>query len=76
MLKKVIGNLAFHFDFYSSKWNQSGKQVEIEAGFYIYNKKYGKEGINSVVASKMFRAWGRKWILVRYINTGKSGVNV
>lgn len=54
-LKKVIGNLAFHFDFYSSKWNQSGKQVEIEAGFYIYNKKYGKEGINSVVASKMFR---------------------
>lgn len=54
-LKKVIGNLAFYFDFYSSKWNQSGKQVEIEAGFYIYNKKYGKEGINSVVASKMFR---------------------
>lgn len=43
MLKKVIGNLAFHFDFYSSKWNQSGKQVEIEAGFYIYNKNMEKK---------------------------------
>lgn len=39
----MIGNLAFCFDFYSSKWNKSGKQVEVEAGFYIHNKKMEKK---------------------------------
>lgn len=44
----MIGNLAFCFDFYSSKWNKSGKQVEVEAGFYIHNKKWKRRNEKTV----------------------------
>lgn len=54
-LKRVVGNLIFEFDFYSSKWNKSGERVDIEASFVIMNKKYGKERIDCVIAEKWYR---------------------
>lgn len=54
-LKKVVNNLIFEFDFYSSKWNKSGEKVDIEAAFVIMNKKYGKQRIDCMVAEKMYR---------------------
>lgn len=54
-LKKVVGNLIFEFDFYSSKWNKSGERVDIEASFLIMNKQYGKERVNCIIAEKWYR---------------------
>lgn len=54
-LKKTIKDLTFVLDLYSSKWNKSGESIEVNAGFHIYNKKYGKSPAESVIASKMYK---------------------
>ncbi len=53
-LKKVVNDLVFEIDFFSSKWNKSYEIIDIEASFVLMNKKYGKERVNCVVASKSF----------------------
>ncbi|MCR5147109.1 MAG: hypothetical protein K6B70_07225 [Clostridia bacterium] len=54
-LKKVIDNLVFEIDFFSSKWNKSYEIIDIEVQFVLTNKKYGKERVNNVIAEKSFR---------------------
>ena len=53
-LKKVVNNLVFEIDFFSSKWNKSYEVIDIEAHFVLTNKKYGKERVNNVIAEKSF----------------------
>lgn len=60
-LKKSFKNLSFVLDFYSCKWNRAGDKVEVNAGFHIYNKKYGKMPIDSVIASKMYKPKDKEW---------------
>lgn len=60
-LKKVIKDLVFVIDFYMCKWNKVGDKIEVNAGFHIYNKKYGKLPAESVVASKMYKPRDKEW---------------
>lgn len=60
-LKKVIKDLVFVIDFYMCKWNKAGDKIEVNAGFHIYNKKYGKLPAESVVASKMYKPKDKEW---------------
>lgn len=60
-LKKTVKNLEFVLDFYSNKWNKSGESIEVNAGFHIYNKKYGKSPAESVIASKMYKPDDKEW---------------
>lgn len=60
-LKKTVKDLVFVLDFYSCKWNKAGYKVEVNAGFHIYNKKYGKIPIDSVIASKMYKPKDKEW---------------
>ena len=52
MLKKAVKNLVFEINFYTSKWNVSHKNIEVNAEFRLVNKDYGKlpSNVNNIVA--------------------------
>ena len=52
MLKKTLKNLVFEINFYTSKWNESHKNIEVNAEFRLVNKDYGKlpSNVNNIVA--------------------------
>ena len=52
---KEYANIMLSSEYGECRYKVAGMLYNIEQAIYIYNKKYGKEGINSVVASKMFR---------------------
>lgn len=54
-LKKIVNNLVFEIDFFSSKWNKSYEIIDIEASFVLMYKKYGKNRVDSVIAEKNIR---------------------
>lgn len=54
-LKKVVNNLVFEIDFFSSKWNKSYEIIDIEASFVLMYKKYGKNRVDNVIAEKNIR---------------------
>ena len=60
-LKKTVKNLEFVLDFYSNKWNKAGESIEVNVGFHIYNKDYGKLPVESVIASKMYKPKDKEW---------------
>ena len=60
-LKKKVKNLEFVLDLYSNKWNKSEESIEVNVGFHIYNKDYGKLPVESVVASKMYKPKDKEW---------------
>lgn len=60
-LKKTFKNLNFVLDFYSNKWNKAGESIEVNIGFHIYNKEYGKLPAESVIASKMYKPKDKEW---------------
>lgn len=60
-LKKVMKDLVFTIDFYMCKWNKAGDKIEVNAGFHIFYKKYGKLPAESVVASKMYKPEDKEW---------------
>lgn len=60
-LKKKVKNLEFVLDLYSNKWNKSGECIEVNVGFHIYNKDYGKLPVESVIASKMYKPKDKEW---------------
>ena len=60
-LKKVMKDLVFTIDFYMCKWNKAGDKIEVNAGFHIFCKKYGKLPAESVVASKMYKPEDKEW---------------
>lgn len=70
-LKKVMKDLVFTIDFYLCKWNKAGDKIEINAGFHIFYKKYGKLPAESVVASKMYKPQDKEW----YDITSKEKLN-
>ncbi|MCR5599334.1 MAG: hypothetical protein K6G33_01120 [Ruminococcus sp.] len=60
-LKKTVKKLDFILNFYSCKWNKVGDRIEVNVGFHIYNKNYGKIPVDSVVASKMIKPKDKEW---------------
>lgn len=60
-LKKTVKNLEFVLEFYSNKWNKSGESIEVNVGFHIYNKDYGKLPVETVIASKMYKPKDKEW---------------
>lgn len=60
-LKKTLKDLVFEIDFYSSKWNESGVRIEINAGFRLSYKPYGKLPVDNVIASVMYRPEDGQW---------------
>ncbi|MCH5262284.1 MAG: hypothetical protein J1F42_05170 [Lachnospiraceae bacterium] len=53
-LKKTVKDLVFEIDFFSSKWNLSHQNVEVNAEFSISCKNYGKLPINNVIATMSY----------------------
>lgn len=60
-LKRAFKDLNYVIDFYLSKWNKAGEKIEVNTGFHIFYKKYGKMPAESVIASKMFRPEDKEW---------------
>ena len=60
-LNKTVKNLEFVLDFYSNKWNKAGESIEVNVGFHIYNKDYGKLPVESVIAFKMYKPKDKEW---------------
>lgn len=60
-LKKTVKDLVFEILFFSSKWNASHQNIEINAEFRLINKSYGKLPVNNVVASISYRPDGGTW---------------
>ena len=54
-LKKKVNDLIFEINFFSSKWNESHKSVEINADFRISYKKYGKLPVDNIIAAVEYR---------------------
>jgi hypothetical protein len=55
-LKKKIKDFVFEINFFSSKWNESHKSVEINADFRISYKKYGNVTVDNIIAGVEYRA--------------------
>ena len=61
-LKKVVGSIVFEVLFFSSKWNEAGKSIEINADFCVSYKKYGAAStIHSIIAEKSFQEKNSYW---------------
>ncbi|MCR5103140.1 MAG: hypothetical protein K6B68_01615 [Eubacterium sp.] len=54
-LRKAVKDLVFEIYFFSSKWNESHKSVEINADFRISYKKYGKLPVDNIIAFVEYR---------------------
>lgn len=53
-LKKIVKDLVFEIDFFSSKWNTSYQSVEVNAELRLWCKSYGKLPVNNVIASMSY----------------------
>ncbi len=51
VIKQTVDKLVFEIHFFSSKWNESYKSVEVNADFRLVNKDYGKLPVNNIVAT-------------------------
>ena len=51
VLKKTVKDIVFEINFFSSKWNESGQSIEINAELRLIYKTYGKLPVDNVVAS-------------------------
>ncbi len=61
-LKKMVGSIVFEVLFFSSKWNEAGKSIEINADFRVSYKKYGVAStIHSIIAEKSFQEKNSYW---------------
>lgn len=61
-IKKVIGDLVFQIDFYSSKWNESYKNIEIQCECQLWCKKFDKElSTKSQVGYYKFTSMNNDW---------------
>lgn len=61
-LKKTVNDLVFEIDFYSSKWNVSYENVEVNAEFRLWCKTYGKTcNVNSIVGHMSYKPEDNYW---------------
>lgn len=61
-LKNTLGQLVFEILLFSSKWNESGKRVEVNAEFRVSYKKFGPVStVYSIIAGKRFRPDSGSW---------------
>ena len=61
-LKRVVGDLVFQIDFFSSKWNQSYERVEIECECQLWCKKFDRTlNVNSQVGYYKFEPSQSEW---------------
>lgn len=55
VLKKTVKDIVFEINFFSSKWNESGQSIEINAELRLIYKTYGKLPVDNVVASMSYQ---------------------
>ena len=60
-LKKTFKDLIFEILFFSSKWNASGQNVEINAEFRVSYKKFGKLPVDNIIAQVSYQPEGAYW---------------
>ena len=60
-LKKTFKDLNFEILFFSSKWNASGQNVEINAEFRVSYKKFGKLPVDNIIAQVSYQPDGVYW---------------
>ncbi len=60
-LKKTINDIVFEINFFSSKYNTSGRSIEINAELKLIYKKFGKLGVDNVVASMFYTPTEEYW---------------
>ena len=60
-LKKTFKDLNFEILFFSSKWNASGQNVEINAEFRVSYKKFGKLPVDNIIAQVSYQPEGAYW---------------
>lgn len=60
-LKKTFKDLIFEILFFSSKWNASGQNVEINAEFRVSYKKFGKLPVDNIIAQVSYQPEGTYW---------------
>lgn len=60
-LKKTFKDLIFEILFFSSKWNASGQNVEINAEFRVSYKKFGKLPVDNIIAQVSYQPDGVYW---------------
>ena len=61
-LKKTFNtDLNFEILFFSSKWNASGQNVEINAEFRVSYKKFGKLPVDNIIAQVSYQPEGAYW---------------
>ena len=53
--------LSFEINFFSSKWNASGRSIEVNADLRIIYKKYGKLPVDNVIASMSYNPTDGYW---------------
>lgn len=61
MLKKTVKDIVFEINFFSSKWNESGQSIEINAELRLIYKTYGKLPVDNVVASMSYQPENGYW---------------
>lgn len=67
VLKKTVKDIVFEINFFSSKWNESGQSIEINAELRLIYKTYGKLPVDNVVASMSWSAWKTMKMNVKFI---------
>ena len=60
-LKKTFKDLIFEILFFSSKWNASGQNVEINAEFRVSYKNFGKLPVDNIIAQVSYQPEGAYW---------------
>ena len=60
-LKKTFTDLNFEILFFSSKWNASGQNVEINAEFRVSYKKFGKLPVDNIIAQVSYQPECAYW---------------
>jgi len=61
VLKKSVKDIVFEIHFFSSKWNASGQNIEINAELRLIYKKYGKLPVDNIVASMGYHPENGYW---------------
>ena len=60
--KKVVEDLVFEITFFSSKWNKSYENIEIQCEFRLWCKKFGKSyNVNSAVGFFSLNPLNESW---------------
>lgn len=61
VLKKTVKDIVFEIYFFSSKWNESGQSIEINAELRLIYKTCGKLPVDNVVASMSYQPENGYW---------------